>query len=88
MNATLSASAPAAHFHVTALDTRGLPAPEPALQILEALDLLGPDEQLRVLTEREPTQLYPVLERTGYSHRCTALRKGRCELLIWLALAA
>lgn len=65
------------------LDVGGLQAPEPMVRILEALDTLGPDERLRVLIDRDPLPLYPVLTRYGFSHRTTPQADLRYEVLIW-----
>jgi TusA-related sulfurtransferase len=70
------------------LDVGGLEPPEPMVRILEALDTLGPDEQLRVLIDREPVPLYSILQRNGYRHRTTAQQDHRYEVLIWLVPAA
>ncbi|MYM72328.1 DUF2249 domain-containing protein [Duganella sp. FT134W] len=70
------------------LDVGGLEPPEPMVRILEALDTLGPDEQLRVLIDREPVPLYSILQRNGYGHRTTAQQDHRYEVLIWLVPGA
>lgn len=70
------------------LDVGGLEPPEPMVRILEALDSLGPDEQLRVLIDREPVPLYRILLRNGYQYRTTPQPELRYEVLIWLAPGA
>lgn len=72
-------------MNTTELDVGGLEPPEPMVRIMDALDLLGPDEQLRVLIDREPFPLYRVLERNGYQYRCTPLANARFEVMVWLA---
>jgi uncharacterized protein (DUF2249 family) len=52
------------------LDVRGLPAPEPLEQCLQALDDLRPAQRLQLLVDREPHPLYALLERAGFQHDC------------------
>lgn len=47
------------------LDNRGLPPPEPMVRILDAVEALRAEDELRVLMDREPLLLYPELERRG-----------------------
>ncbi|MES2323598.1 MAG: DUF2249 domain-containing protein [Pseudomonadota bacterium] len=68
------------------LDVRGLEAPEPLVRVLDALDLLGPDDQLSMLIEREPHPLYRILANNGYRHLTTALPDFLYEIRIWRAL--
>lgn len=56
------------------LDTRHMRMPEPLLAALSALDALAPGMCLRLLTEREPLLLYPLLETRGF--RYTRLGAG------------
>jgi uncharacterized protein (DUF2249 family) len=65
------------------LDVRGLEPPEPLERVLEALDLLGADDQLSMLIEREPHPLYRILANNGYHHRTTALPDFLYEVRIW-----
>ena len=51
------------------LDVRGLEAPEPLEQILDALDTLRDNEQLDVTHWRDPLLLYPVLTEAGWQYR-------------------
>ncbi|MRW84113.1 DUF2249 domain-containing protein [Pseudoduganella sp. FT26W] len=67
------------------LDVGGLEPPEPMVRILEALDTLGLDEQLRVIIDREPVPLYRILLRNGYQYRTTVQDDQRYEVLVWLA---
>lgn len=43
------------------LDVRGLPAPEPLIQALDAVAELGDAEILRLVIHREPHMLFPEL---------------------------
>ncbi|MEO7576506.1 MAG: DUF2249 domain-containing protein [Massilia sp.] len=64
------------------LDLRGLPAPEPMERVLDALEKLGPGQQVRMLIEREPHPLYRLLTRCGYPFTATASPAGLFELVI------
>lgn len=52
------------------LDVRGLPAPEPLEQCLDALATLQAGQRLHLLIDREPHPLYAILDRMGFTHRC------------------
>lgn len=65
------------------LDVRGLAPPEPLERVLDALDLLGPADQLRMLIEREPHPLYRILANNGYYHSTTALPDSLYQVTIW-----
>ena len=65
------------------LDVRGLEPPEPLEKVLDALDLLGPGDQLRMLIEREPHPLYRILARNGYHHSTAALPDSLYQITIW-----
>lgn len=53
------------------LDVRGLAPPEPLEQVLEALSTLQRGQTIRMLIDREPRPLYPILQRDGYSYETT-----------------
>jgi uncharacterized protein (DUF2249 family) len=53
------------------LDVCGLEPPEPMERVLDALSRLQPDEQLRMLIDREPRPLYRILEQNGYFYTVT-----------------
>lgn len=76
---------PGLHGSARLLDVGGLEPPEPMVRILEALDALGPDERLRVLIDREPLPLYPILRRHNYQYRTIPVANARYEVMIWLA---
>jgi len=65
------------------LDVRELEPPEPLERVLEVLDTLAPDEQIRLLHRREPHLLYPILHREGFSWRCDPTPEGEFVILIW-----
>ena len=50
------------------LDVCGLEPPEPMERVLDALSSLQPDEQIRMLIDREPRPLYRILEQNGYDY--------------------
>jgi uncharacterized protein (DUF2249 family) len=74
-------TAPATKVHH--LDVRGLEPPGPLEKVLDALDLLGPADQLCMLIEREPHPLYRILANNGYRHHTTALPDFLYEVRIW-----
>lgn len=51
-----------------ALDVCGLAPPEPLERVLDALSTLLPGQRLRVLIDREPRPLYPILRQNGFRH--------------------
>ncbi|HEX7387824.1 MAG TPA: DUF2249 domain-containing protein [Castellaniella sp.] len=53
------------------LDVRGLPAPEPLEQCLDALADLPAGQRLQLWVDREPFPLYVILAREGFEHACT-----------------
>jgi tRNA 2-thiouridine synthesizing protein A len=64
------------------LDVRGLEQPEPLLRALAALDTLGNGEYLRLLSDRDPVLLYPLLDQQGFA--CKSVDHAAIvELLIW-----
>jgi hypothetical protein len=65
------------------LDVRGLAPPEPLEKVLDALDVLGPTDQLRMLIEREPYPLYRILDNNGYLHYTIVLPDFQYEVRIW-----
>lgn len=65
------------------IDVRWLAPPEPMELTLAALDVLGPDEHLRLLIHREPYLLFQILEEWGYGYQTHANDDGCYEILIW-----
>jgi len=49
------------------LDARRLEPPQPMMRILEALEDLAPDGELRARTDRRPMHLYPMLTARGFN---------------------
>lgn len=66
------------------LDVRGLSAPEPLEQCLEALAGLARGQQLHMLIDREPWPLYAMLERDGFEYCCT-FEDTHFQVSIWHA---
>jgi len=64
------------------IDARGLEPPEPMVRTMDALDHLGPGEELLVLLPREPFPLYRALELNGFSWLTTCHPDGTVEVLI------
>lgn len=67
---------------VTGLDLRHLPAPEPFLRALEAVDALEPGQVLEVLTPLLPTPLLGTLEARGLRWRSEACADGGVRVAI------
>ena len=70
------------------VDARGLMPPEPLNLTLEALDTMPPDGEVLLLIYREPTPLYDILRRNGYTHRTEATDGGEFHIHIRHAAAA
>ena len=66
------------------VDCRGLEPPEPLERVLEAISVLGDNEYVRMLIDREPIPLYRILERNGYGHETRHTGGGIYEVRIWL----
>lgn len=65
------------------LDVRGLEPPEPLEQALEALSQLGKNQRLRMLIDREPYPLYPILVKRQFMYNSRTLGEHRYEITIW-----
>ena len=65
------------------LDARQLPAPEPLVQTLEALDALPSGQSLRLLIGREPHPLYQSLRASGHAWKTELQDDFSFEILIW-----
>lgn len=66
-----------------ALDVRGLAPPEPLEKALQAAAALQPGERLRMVHDREPCLLYPLLDKRGFRYLAEAQAEDRFEILIW-----
>lgn len=64
------------------VDARWLEPPEPMQRALAALDVMGPDERVRLLIHREPFPLYALLQEKGYRHQIHLVGDGCYEVLI------
>jgi len=58
------------------LDVRGLPPPEPFINIMHALQTLPAKTSLHVHIHREPYPLYEVLLEGGYAWQTSVLADG------------
>lgn len=65
------------------LDVCGLDPAEPVALVLEALDQLAPAEQLCVLMEHEPFDLYRLLSNRAYAYCTRVLGASLYEVTIW-----
>jgi uncharacterized protein (DUF2249 family) len=65
------------------LDMRELEPPEPLERVLEALCNLDSGQRIRMLIQRDPYLLYPILARDGYTHETRCTETGDYEILIW-----
>ena len=61
---------------VVEVDARGLEPPEPLMRILNALESLPADRQLRAITDRQPCHLFGEAESRGFSHDCNERPDG------------
>ena len=67
---------------VRKIDNRGLPPPQPMVNILQALQSLEPGETVEALMDREPFPLYAELGRRGFEWSFTE-ENGESLLRIW-----
>lgn len=65
------------------LDVRGLEPPEPLERVLEALAVLPRDRRLRMLIDREPRPLYPILDQNNFSYTTSNTDDYHYQILIW-----
>jgi len=67
------------------IDVRGLPAPQPMLQILALLETIvaGVGTVVIVHHEREPIYLYPELAERGWEHEILPGEGGEVRLRLW-----
>lgn len=64
------------------LDVRGLPPPEPFINIMQALQTLPADTPLLVNIHREPFLLYDALREAGFNWKTTTLTDDSFQILI------
>ena len=67
---------------VEELDLRGLAPPEPMVRILEALEGLGPGEQLVAVTPFYPENLLPLLKERGFQWEIERHSGQSCRITI------
>jgi uncharacterized protein (DUF2249 family) len=70
---------------IQVLDARNMVMPEPLLATLAALDSLQSGACLRLLVERDPLLLYPLLEERGFRYSRLGSGASGWEVLIWRA---
>ncbi len=64
------------------LDVRGLPPPEPFVNVIQALQTLPAGAALQVQIHREPYPLYDALREAGYTWQTSALADGDFQIEI------
>lgn len=64
------------------IDVCGLEPPEPLERVLDALSELAPDQQLRMLIDREPRPLYAILQQNGFTYEQRQRPDHLYEILI------
>jgi len=70
---------------VIEVDVRFLEPPAPFERTVEALDRLGPDDELHLLIHREPHPLYQMLRQSGYRYRTEQTPDGMFIIKIRIA---
>lgn len=64
----------------THIDVRGLPPPQPLVQILQLIEQLGDDGVVVVHHDRDPQLLYPELAQIGWGAERVAGDPGEVRL--------
>lgn len=64
------------------LDLQAMFPPEPMERVLDALASLLPDQQLRIVIDREPLPLYRILERNAYKYEASQPVPGEYHIVI------
>lgn len=62
------------------IDVRGLPPPQPMVEIIRLLESPGVGSEVIVHHEREPIYLYPELAERGWTHDIVAIAPGNVRL--------
>jgi hypothetical protein len=65
------------------IDARWLEPPEPMELTLAAIEILEPNEKIRLLIHREPYMLFQILEEWGYGYQTLSCDDRTYEILIW-----
>jgi len=65
------------------LDLRDLPAPEPFVRAMLAIEALAPGGALRVLTPMFPQPLIEVLRSRRLGYSTAACSDGGCAVTVW-----
>ncbi|MFC7019378.1 MULTISPECIES: DUF2249 domain-containing protein [Haloarcula] len=71
----------AADTTVTELDVRAIDG-EPFPEIVSALETLGPEDTLRLVSAFEPVPLYGVLETRGFAHETERVDSDMWRVII------
>lgn len=64
------------------IDVRGLPAPQPLVEILRRVHALARDQQLVVHHDRDPMLLYPELAEIGWEAQRVGAPAGEVRLVV------
>jgi uncharacterized protein (DUF2249 family) len=64
------------------LDVRSLQPPQPFERIVDALDLIGPGDELVVLIHREPRPLFQALRNSGFRWQSELTDEGAFRITI------
>ena len=65
------------------MDVTQLEPPAPLQMALEAIESLPSGDYLRLLTQRDPVFLYPLLLIQDFDHETKSLTQSGYEVLIW-----
>lgn len=65
------------------LDARDLEPPEPLERVLAEMETLQGNERIRMILQREPYLLYPILEREQFAYELTMAPENEFHILIW-----
>jgi uncharacterized protein (DUF2249 family) len=65
------------------LDVRDLAVPETRHRMIDAIASFGPGDTLKLLIDRDPSDLYPVLDRAGFGHHAEPSLDAVYEVTIW-----
>ena len=68
---------------IITIDCRDLEPPEPMIQVLEAVHLMGDDEAVMMVHRKRPRLLFPRLMELGLKHEITEEDENLVKILIW-----
>ncbi len=65
------------------LDARRLGETRPLASVVDAVAVLAPGDTLKLLLDADPSYLFPILDRSGYSHSVEPGDDHDYEVVIW-----